>query len=137
MEFIDFLMSRKNFKKDTDVKFLNPLVMAFVGDSIYSLYVKTQQLNLFAEKVNNLTKKTAEQVNAKAQEQALFKVMDTLTEEEIDIVKRARNANIHTRAKNYSIEEYRHATALEALLGYLYLTSNTNRLQELLKLIFE
>ena len=59
------------------------------------------------------------------------------TEEEIDIVKRARNANIHTRAKNYSIEEYRHATALEALLGYLYLTSNTNRLQELLKLIFE
>lgn len=137
MEFIDFLMSGKNFKKDTDVKFLNPLVMAFVGDSIYSLYVKTQQLNLFAEKVNNLTKKTAEQVNAKAQEQALFKVMDRLTEEEIDIVKRARNANIHTRAKNYSIEEYRHATALEALLGYLYLTSNTNRLQELLKLIFE
>ena len=137
MEFIDFLMSGKNFKNDTDVKFLNPLVMAFVGDSIYSLYVKTQQLNLFAEKVNNLTKKTAEKVNAKAQEQALFKVMDKLTEEEIDIVKRARNANIHTRAKNYSIEEYRHATALEALLGYLYLTSNTNRLQELLKLIFE
>lgn len=137
MEFIDFLMSGKNFKDDTDVKFLNPLVMAFVGDSIYSLYVKTQQLNLFAEKVNNLTKKTAEKVNAKAQEQALFKVMDKLTEEEIDIVKRARNANIHTRAKNYSIEEYRHATALEALLGYLYLTSNTNRLQELLKLIFE
>ena len=136
MEFIEFLMSGNNFKKETDVKFLNPLVMAFVGDSIYSLYVKTKKLNLFAEKVNNLTKKTAEVVNAKAQEQALFKIMDILSEEEVDIVRRARNANIHTRAKNYSIEEYRHATALEALIGYLYLTANTDRLQEILELIF-
>ena len=62
--------------------------------------------------------------------------MDILSEEEIDIVRRARNANIHTRAKNYSIEEYRHATALEALIGYLYLTANTDRLQEILELIF-
>ena len=137
MEFIDFLMNGKNFKTDTEVKFLNPLVMAFVGDSIYSLFVKTKKLNLFAEKVNNLTKKTAEIVNAKAQEQALFKVMDRLSEEEMEIVKRARNANIHTRAKNYSIEEYRHATALEALIGYLYLTNKTTRLQELLEIIFE
>ena len=129
-------MSGNNFKKETDVKFLNPLVMAFVGDGVYSLYVKTKQLNVFAEKVNNLTKKTAEVVNAKAQEQALFKIMDTLSEDEADIVRRARNANIHTKAKNYSIEEYRHATALEALIGYLYLTKNTNRLQEVLELIF-
>lgn len=136
MEFIEFLMSGNNFKKETDVRFLNPLVMAFVGDGVYSLYVKTKHLNLFAEKVNNLTKKTAEVVNAKAQEQALFKIMDTLSEEETDIVRRARNANIHTKAKNYSIEEYRHATALEALIGYLYLTGNTNRLQEVLELIF-
>lgn len=136
MEFIEFLMSGNNFKKETDVKFLNPLVMAFVGDGVYSLYVKTKQLNVFAEKVNNLTKKTAEVVNAKAQEQALFKIMDTLSEDEADIVRRARNANIHTKAKNYSIEEYRHATALEALIGYLYLTKNTNRLQEVLELIF-
>lgn len=136
MEFSEFLMSGNNFKSEQEVRFLNPLVMAFVGDNIYSLYVKTKRVNLFSEKVNNLTKRTAELVNARAQQQALFRIMNLLTEAEMDIVKRARNANIHTRAKNFSIEEYRHATALEALIGYLYLTKNTNRLITLLNLIF-
>ena len=136
MEFIEFLLSGNNFKTDTEVKFLNPLVMAFVGDSVYSLFVKTKELNIYTNKVKELTKLTAETVNAKAQEQALFKIMERLSADELDIVKRARNANIHTRAKNYSIDEYRHATALEALIGYLYLTKKTDRLMELFDLIF-
>ena len=135
MEFSEFLMSGNNFKSEQEVKFLNPLVMAFVGDNIYSLYVKTKRVNLFSEKVNNLTKRTAELVNARAQQQALFRIMNLLTEAEMDIVKRARNANIHTRAKNFSIEEYRHATALEALIGYLYLEGKITRIEEIVNYI--
>ena len=137
MEFIDFLMDGNNFRSEMEVKYLNPLVMAFIGDGIYSLYVKSRELDLFADKVNTLTKKTAEIVNAQAQEQALFKIYDRLTESEQDIVRRARNTNIHTHAKNYTIDQYRHATALEALIGYLFLTKRVERLKELLNLIFE
>lgn len=136
MEFTEYLLSGQNFREKKDIKFLNPLVMAFVGDSIYSVYVKTKCMDLFSEKVNNLTKHTAEMVNAKAQEQALFKILEQLTEEERDVVRRARNANIHTRAKNYSVDEYRHATALEALIGYLYLSKDEQRLQEVFDMIF-
>lgn len=128
------MMNGKNFKTPTEVKFLNPLVMAFVGDSVYSLFIKTQKLEIFKSKVDKLTKETAGVVNAHSQQESLFKVMPILTEEEQDIVRRARNASIHTKAKNYSIEEYRHATAFEALIGYLYLTKNTDRLVEILKL---
>jgi len=135
MEFYDYMMDGANFKEPKDVKFLNPLVMAFVGDGVYSLYVKTKKLNVFSAKVSGLTKQTAEEVNAHSQEQALFKIMPILTAEEMDIVKRARNSSIHTKAKNYSIEEYRHATAFEALIGYLYLTKNTARLMEILNAI--
>lgn len=137
MDFIDFLISGKNFKTENEVKFLNPLVMAFVGDSVYSLFIKTQSLDIFNQKVNSLTKQTAEKVNAKSQEQALFKIINLLSEDEQDIVRRARNSNIHTKAKNYSIEEYRHATAFEALVGYLFLTKNIKRLKELLNKISE
>ena len=137
MEFYEFMMNGENFKTSKDVKFLNPLVMAFVGDSVYSLFIKTQKLEIFKSKVDKPTKETAQVVNAHSQKEALFKVMPTLTEEEQDIVRRARNASIHTKAKNYSIEEYRHATAFEALIGYLYLTKNTDRLVEILKLTGE
>lgn len=137
MEFLEIFKNNNNFKTDKDVKFLNPLVMAFVGDSIYSLYVKTHEVDIFHEKVNNLTKLTATKVNAKSQQIALFKIMDVLTEEEADIVRRARNSNIHTKAKNYTIEEYRYATALEALIGFLFLTQNIDRLKYILEMIFE
>ena len=137
MDFYEFMMNGENFKSEKDIKFLNPLVMAFVGDSVYSLFVKTKNLDIFSKKVDRLTKATAEVVNAHAQQQALFKVMPRLTEEEQDIVRRARNASIHTKAKNYSIEEYRHATAFEALIGYLYLTKNEDRLVEILSILSE
>lgn len=127
------ILKESNIKEVKEVKMLNPLVMAFVGDSIYSFYIKTKVLNIYKSKVNDLTKETAKLVNAKAQQMALFKVLEELTEEEKDIVRRARNTNIHTRAKNYSIEEYRYATAFEALLGYLYLTGQNKRLEYILK----
>ena len=115
---------------------LNPLVLAFVGDSFFSFYITTNKLKLEACKVKGLNSNLASFVNAKAQEEYLFKIMNCLTEEENDIVHRGRNANIKTKAKNFSIEEYRHATGFEALLGYLYLSKNYDRLIELLNKIF-
>lgn len=135
MENFD-IINKSNKKSPQEVKMLNPLVLAFVGDNIYSYYIKLYVLDIYKLKVNNLTKQTATYVNAKSQQQALFKIMDLLTEEEMDIVKRARNTNIHTKAKNYTIEEYRYATALEALVGYLYLSDQNERLKQLLVTIF-
>lgn len=112
-----------------DAKQLNPLVLAFVGDSFFSLFIKTEKLNLSTSKVNGLNSASSKLVNAHSQREMLFKIYDDLTEEENDIVHRARNANIHSKAKNFSIEEYRHATAFEALIGYLYLTKNYERLE--------
>ena len=136
MEKSDLFISGKNIKPVEDVKMLNTLVMAFVGDSVYSTYIKTHILGLYSQKVSELTKETAKLVNASAQKQALFKVYDLLTEDEKDIVRRARNSNIHTKAKNYTIEEYRYATAFEALIGYLYLSNQIDRINELFLVIF-
>ena len=73
------LFSENNIKSKTDVKMLNPLVMAFVGDAIYSFYIKTGVLDLYKSKVNFLTKQTASMVNAKSQKEILFKIMPNLT----------------------------------------------------------
>lgn len=126
-------LNRKIFTPK-DAKLLNALELAFVGDSVYSLYVK----NFLVQKpsrVSTLTKNASKYVNARAQEVAYFKLQDHLNDEERDILMRARNAKINTKAKNFSIEEYRHATALEALIGYLYLTGNDERLKETFSLI--
>ena len=115
-----------------DARQLNPLVLAFVGDSFFSFYVKTERLNLNKSKVNSLNSDSAKLVNAHSQREMLFKIIEQLTEEELDIVHRGRNSNIHSKAKNFSIEEYRHATAFEALIGYLYLIEEYERLEYLL-----
>lgn len=122
--------------KTSEIKMLNPLVLAFVGDTFFSFYIKTKRLDLFRNKVNALNANSCKLVNAHSQRDFLFKIADTLTEDEKDIVMRARNTNIHSRAKNFSIEEYRHATAFEALIGYLYLTNNLTRLNEILNSCF-
>lgn len=123
-----FLMNLSN----QEAKMLNPLVLAFIGDTFFSFYVKTKKLNFRTGKVKSLNQQSANLVNAHSQREMLFKIEDILTEEENDIVHRARNANIHSKAKNFSIEEYRHATAFEALVGYLYLTNNLKRLSEII-----
>ena len=122
---------------ESEVNQLSSLVLAFVGDVVFSFYLKTKVLNLTKLKVNALNANTSKLVNAHSQREMLFKLMPILTEQEAQIVKRARNTNIHTKAKNYSIEEYRHATAFEALIGDLYLTRRYERLNEILKLAVE
>ncbi|MBQ3079359.1 MAG: ribonuclease III [Clostridia bacterium] len=107
------------------------LELAFVGDSVYDLYVRTM-ITATGGKIRDLHKKAVTLVNAHAQSEALIRIEDELTEEEEAIVRRARNTR-QSPPKNADASEYHRATALEALLGYLYLTEQRERLEFFLK----
>lgn len=112
---------------------LNGVQLAFIGDTVYDLFVREDVLTT-GEAVKFLQKKAASRVNAGAQALAFDKILPILTEEESDVARRGRNA--HSRPpKNQNPGDYSKATALEALFGYLYLTGNQERLNELIALI--
>lgn len=116
-------------------KLLSPLTLAFIGDGVYGLLVR-ERLVMVNRPVGTLHKKSVELVNAHAQAHAIQSIMDKLTEDELAIYKRGRNANSVRHPKNADLTEYRMATGLEALFGYLYLSNNQARLYELFNLIF-
>ncbi|WP_218915180.1 Mini-ribonuclease 3 [Caldanaerobius polysaccharolyticus] len=109
-----------------------PLALAYIGDCVYELYVREKLLSSGITSVRQLHDKAISYVNAKGQAERLKKIMDLLTEEERDIIKRGRNAKSATVPKNANVLDYRYATGLEALIGYLYLSGNVNRLMFLL-----
>lgn len=119
------------------VKNLSPLVLAFVGDSVYDLFVRTRVVIKGNRPVYFLHKECVKYVKAEPQANILKKIYSELTDEEKEIVRRGRNAKSATIPKNADIQDYRLATAFEALLGYLYLTKNTKRLNEILELSFK
>ena len=113
------------------VKQMNPLVLAFVGDAVETLRVRTRFALTSGEKAHALHEKTSSEVNAKAQSEQAEKVLPFLTEEEREIYRRARNSKNRHHAKNYSVADYRRASGLEAVIGYLYLTGEEERLEAL------
>lgn len=120
-------------QKQTDIRMYSPLALAFLGDGVYSLIVRTMVIskgNRQAEKLHNDTRKY---VSAQAQARIGDAIQEFLTEEEARIYRRGRNANPYHHAKNATLEEYLKATALETLCGYLYLKDETARFLELLK----
>lgn len=120
-------------QKQTDIRMYSPLALAFLGDGVYSLIVRTMVIskgNRQAEKLHNDTRKY---VSAQAQARIGDAIQELLTEEETRIYRRGRNANPYHHAKNATLEEYLKATALETLCGYLYLKDETARFLELLK----
>ena len=119
-------------KKVEEVKQLSPLTWAYVGDAVYELYIRTYLINNTKLKPHELHLKSIKYVKAKAQAEILEKLEEILTEEEKDIVRRGRNTRVNHNAKNASIQEYMYATAFEALIGYLYLTNQEQRLKEIL-----
>ena len=131
MEKIDIIMDKAKAKT------VQPLVLAMIGDSVQTLYVRTYIADKFGVKVNKMNKMVSSVVKAGAQFKTFKKIEDSLTEEETDIAKRARNTHIHSKAKNFSYTEYIYATALEALIGYLYLTGEKERLEFVLKTSLE
>ncbi len=111
----------------------SPLALAYIGDSIYDLLVKKSfvlKSNMQPEKYH---KKVTSIVSAKAQSAFIESFMDNLTEEEQAVYKRARNSSPHTKAKNASLQDYLKATGFEAVLGYLYLSGQNARLDELVQ----
>jgi ribonuclease-3 family protein len=125
------VMSVLEDEKKRDVKQLNPIVLAYIGDSVYELFVRTAVLKKEA-KVNNLHKESVKYVKAEAQAEALKALAEELTEEETSIIKRARNNKSIHIPKNCSPMDYRNATGFEALIGYLYLTNQNERLKEVI-----
>ena len=120
-----------------DVKMLSPLVWAYVGDSVYELYIRTQLVNFSNAKPHKLHLETIKFVKAEAQAKILDKIWDSLTEEEQEIFKRGRNTENHHLPKNGNVADYSHATGFEALIGYLYLSKQDERLEEILKLCID
>ena len=119
-------------KEEMDIKMLSPLTWAYVGDSVYELYVRTYLINKTKLKPHRLHIEAIKFVKAKSQADILKSIEDVLTEEEKDIVRRGRNAENHHLPKNADPADYMYATAFEALIGYLYLTKRDERLKEIL-----
>lgn len=118
---------------EVDIKTYSPLVLAYIGDAIYDLMIRTVVVERGNRAANTLHKTTSKIVNAGTQADLVESLMEDLTEEEMSVYKRGRNAKSYTSAKNASIGDYRKATGLEALLGYLYLTDRMDRAITLVK----
>ena len=110
----------------------SPLTLAYIGDAVYELFVRTYLLRDANFPVNKLHKAAIGLVNAKAQSDLFQKVKDTLTEDELAVYKRGRNTNSHP-PKNADMVDYKSATGIETLIGYLYLKGESERILEILK----
>lgn len=113
---------------------LSPLALAFMGDAIHTSYVRKCVLMGQKNKLNNYHETAKKFCNARHQKEVLEKILPILSEEEQDVVRRARNCHSKHTAKNFDEETYKKATAFEALIGFLYLSQNTQRLDEILKI---
>lgn len=122
-----------------NVKEINVLVLAYLGDSIYESYIRVFLINKKISNVNDLQNKSIKYVSAKAQSNILKNLIDNdyLTEEELDIVKKGRNYKCSRHPKNCDVITYKHATALETLIGYLYFIKKIDRLDEIMNYILK
>ena len=118
----------------SDISQMSPLVWAYMGDAVYEKFIREYVIKQGLCKNGLLHRKSIKYVSAKAQAKIVHQLEDTdsLTEEEKDIVRRGRNSNPHSTAKNADIIDYKYATGFEALIGYLYLKERHERLEEIL-----
>lgn len=117
---------------DTDIKSYSGLTLAYIGDAIYELIIRTYIVEHGNAPVNKLHRQTVNFVKASAQAELYQTIKDMLTQEEMTIYKRGRNSKSYSSSKNTDIIEYRTATGVEALFGYLYLTGQIERMLELI-----
>lgn len=116
---------------EIDARNQSPLVLAYIGDAIYEVVIRTYVISNSGAQVNKLHKMASNLVKAHAQAE-IIKSLE-LTDEELSVFKRGRNAKSATMAKNATMSDYRNATGFEALMGYLYLSGETDRMLELIK----
>ena len=130
VEFLRYLDEKMELP-DRDLREYSPLVLAYMGDAIYELIIRTVLVKHGNMQVQKLHKKASSLVKAEAQANLIERILPLLTEEEVQIYKRGRNAKSCTKAKNATMIDYRKATGMEALAGYLYLKKDTQRLLDL------
>ena len=112
---------------------MSPIVLAFIGDAVYSLYVREKNAFTTDYKTGVLNDRTSLKVCAKAQAELADKLAEIFTEEELAIFKRGRNAKKPTKSKSCSVVEYNKSTGMEAVIGYLYVTGQTQRINQLME----
>ena len=117
-----------------DIRSFSPLTLAYIGDAVYEIVIRTIIVEKGNAPVNKLHHKASSLVKAVAQKAAMEKILPLLTEEEEAVYKRGRNAKSYTSAKNASVIDYRIATGFEALMGFLYLMGRNERMLELVKI---
>ena len=116
-----------------DVKSYSPLALAYIGDDVYDIIIRTMVVEKANRSAHDLHLISSRYVKAQTQAAMIEALGDVLTEEEEAVYKRGRNAKAYTTAKNASVADYRKATGLEALVGYLYLQNKMDRILELIK----
>lgn len=121
--------------KEVNPKQLSPLNLAFIGDCVYEMLVRETLVTDANRPVNDLHRESVKYVSAKAQTEAFNKIKDILTEDEMTVFKRGRNAKVGHSPKSATEGEYHCATGVEALFGYLYLTNQLDRVKELFAVI--
>ena len=119
--------------KEVDMRTYSPLVLAYIGDAVFDLVIRTVVVGRGNTNVNKLHRRTSHIVKAQTQAMMIEKLLPHLTDEESDIYHRGRNAHSPTMAKNATMSDYRKATGFEALVGYLYLTDQFDRILFLIK----
>ena len=117
-----------------DLKTYSPLTLAYIGDAVYELVIRSIIVEKGNAPVNKLHKRSSQLVKAKSQAEAAVKLMDVFTEEELVVYKRGRNTRSHTMAKKADMMDYRMATGFEAVMGYLHLKQDYARIIELVRI---
>lgn len=127
------MYTQREILTDREANQINPVTLAFVGDAVYSLYVRERLTLEVGGKSADLQRTAAKIVSAQGQSEFLDKVSPLFTEQEEDIFRRARNAKKNSKSKSASHLEYNRSTGFEAVLGFLYLTGKDERIKELLQ----
>lgn len=128
---LGLLMAQALELQKIDPRIYSPLVLAYIGDAVYEVLIRTRVINRGSMQVNKMHKKSASLVNAGTQANLIKALMEELTEDELAVYKRGRNAKSATTAKHAAMMDYRMATGFEALIGYLYLTGSYERMLKL------
>lgn len=121
-----------DYLSEEEARLKNPQVLAFLGDAVYSLYIRNLIVRSSDQKSGELHKESTKFVKAKSQSEAIEKLLPHFTDNEMAVFKRGRNYKTQSVAKNSSVQEYHRATGFEAVLGYLYLSGQITRLNEIL-----
>ncbi len=133
IDIFEIIKNKTNIQ-DIDIHNYSPLTLAYIGDGIYELIIRSLVVCKANTSAKNLHKMSSSLVKATTQAEMIMALSEDLTEEEVKIYKRGRNAKSATMAKNATMSDYRAATGFEALMGYLYLTGQSERMIELIKL---